>query len=436
MQTTVPSLATQLGVTDACRVLGVPRSSYYRWQRRQTPAPPPRDADPDQRDRDPVGALPDAPDDQGAPATAAVPPAPLRALSATERAQVRAVLNSERFADCAPREVYATLLDEGTYLCSWSTMYRILRATGESQRRRDRPRRGAYAKPELLATGPRQLWSWDITKLKGPAPWTYFSLYVIIDVYSRYVVGWMIADRESAELAEVLIAETCAREGIAPGQLTLHADRGSAMTSKSVAQLLSDLGVNKSHARPSVSDDNPYSEAQFKTVKYHPTFPERFGSREDAQTWARPFFAWYNHEHHHSGIGLLTPATVHHGHAPQALAARQTVLTAAYQAHPGRFVRGHPHPPTLPTAVWINPPATYGTASPLAGTPAAEETVPTQAGSAGAPTTGEAAAQAARAQPARSLAAPPEPALENADGGQQPAKGVWGKHARVFPPGV
>jgi putative transposase len=260
---------------------------------------------------------------------------------------VRAVLNSEQFADCAPREVYASLLDDGIYLCSWSTMYRILREADEVKRRRDQHRQGAYTKPELLATRPNQLWSWDITKLKGPTTWTYYYLYVILDVYSRYVVGWMIAERETAELAEAFIAETCAKEGIVPEQLTLHADRGSAMTSKCVAHLLADLGVTKTHSRPQVSNDNPFSEAQFKTVKYHPTTPDRFGSMADVRAWARDLFQWYNHAHHHTGIALLTPATVHHGEVPAVLAARLEVLRAAYQAHPERFVRGAPRPAEL-----------------------------------------------------------------------------------------
>jgi len=270
---------------------------------------------------------------------------------------VREVLNSGRFQDCAPRQVYASLLDEATYLCSWRTMYRILAAANEVRERRDQLRRPTYTKPELLATRPRELWSWDITKLKGPTKWTYYYLYVILDVFSRYVVGWMISERETAELAEAFIAETCAKEGIGSDQLTLHADRGSAMTSKSVAQLLADLGVTKTHSRPHVSNDNPYSESQFKTLKYRGDFPAQFGSLADARAWARPFFHWYNHEHHHSGIGLLTPATVHCGQAAEAIAARQQVLLAAYEAHPERFVRGIPRPPALPTAVWINPPA-------------------------------------------------------------------------------
>jgi putative transposase len=319
-------LAATIGVAEACRVLGVPRSSWYRA--RQMSATPPRER-----------------------------PTPTRALSAEERAAVRNVLNSPRFQDCAVREVYATLLDEATYLCSCRTMYRILAATDEVRERRDQLRRPTYTKPELLTTRPRELWSWDITKLKGPTKWTYYYLYVILDVFSRYVVGWMISERESAELAEAFIAETCAKEGICPDQLTLHADRGSAMTSKSVAQLLADLGVTKTHARPHVSNDNPYSEAQVGTLKYRPGFPAQFGSLADARAWARVFFQWYNHEHHHSGIGLLTPATVHCGQAAETLAARQQVLLAAYQAHPERFVRGTPRPPALPTAVWINPPS-------------------------------------------------------------------------------
>jgi putative transposase len=324
----VDDLAAAVGVVEACRVLGAPRSSYYRARQLPETAPP-------------------SPPERAVPA---------RALGAEERAAVRDVLNSPRFQDCAPREVYATLLDEQVYLCSWRTMYRILATADEVRERRDQLRRPTYTKPELLATRPNQLWSWDITKLKGPATWSYYYLYVILDVFSRYVVGWMISERETAELAEAFIAETCAKEGICRDQLTLHADRGSAMTSKSVAHLLVDLGVTKTHSRPHVSNDNPYSEAQFKTLKYRPDFPAQFGSLADARAWARPFFQWYNHDHYHSGIGLLTPATVHGGQAVETITARQQVLLAAYQAHPERFVRGAPTPPSLPTAVWINPP--------------------------------------------------------------------------------
>lgn len=325
----VDELAAAVGLAEACRVLGVPRSSHYRARHRPEAAPP----------------------------VAHERPASARSLSAEERTAVRDLLNSPRFEDCAVREVYATLLDEAIYLCSWRSMYRILAAAHEVRERRDQVRHPTYTKPELLATRPRELWSWDITKLKGPAKWTYYYLYVILDVFSRYAVGWMISERETAELAEVFIAETCAKEGICHDQLTLHADRGSAMTSKSVAQLLVDLGVTKTHSRPHVSNDNPYSEAQFKTLKYRPGYPAQFGSLADARAWTRAFFQWYNQEHHHSGIGLLTPATVHCGQAVETIAARRQVLLAAYEAHPERFVRGVPIPPPLPSAVWINPPA-------------------------------------------------------------------------------
>jgi putative transposase len=265
-------------------------------------------------------------------------------------------LHEPRFVDQSPAEVYATLLDEGTYLCSERTMYRLLDTQDEVRERRDQLRHPSYAAPELLATGPNQLWSWDITKLRGPCTWTYYYLYVIIDVFSRYVVGWMVALRETAELAEQLIAETCQRQGIAKGQLTLHADRGTSMTSKTVAELLVDMGVLKTHSRPHVSDDNPYSEAHFKTFKYRPDFPDRFGSIEDARVHCVPFFEWYNHEHHHSGLGLLTPADVHFGRAEARWKTRATTLAAAYEDHPERFVRRAPQPPPLPTAAWINKP--------------------------------------------------------------------------------
>ena len=279
-----------------------------------------------------------------------------RALGPEEREQVVGVVNSERFVDLAPREIYATLLDEGTYLCSVSTMYRLLEARGEVRERRDQLRHPVYTKPELLATGPNQLWSWDITKLKGPATWVYFCLYVILDVFSRYVVGWMVAHREAAVLAERLIKESCRSQGIVPGQLTIHADRGSSMKSKPVAQLLLDLRVVKTHSRPHVSNDNPYSESQFKTLKYRPEFPERFGCAEDARLFCRNFFTWYNTEHHHSGIGLMTPEVVHYGKAQHSWEQRKHVLLAAASAHPERFVRKPPMPPALPTAVWINKP--------------------------------------------------------------------------------
>jgi putative transposase len=317
-------LAERVGVAAACRALGVPRSSLYR-ARHPKPAAKPR-------------------------------PTPERALSQSEKAAIRQKLNSERFWDSSPRQVYATLLDEGTYLCHWRTMYRILNEHNEVSERRNQLEHPTYTKPELLATGPNQLWSWDITKLKGPAKWTYYYLYVILDVFSRYVVGWMIAERESASLARELIAATCTKQGIQPEQLTLHADRGSSMRSKPVALLLADLGVTKTHSRPYVSNDNPYSEAQFKTMKYRPDYPDRFGCLADARSWARSFFQWYNHQHRHSGVGLMTPATVHYDQAHIVSQQRQQVLQAAYAAHPERFVRGLPTPPELPTAVWINRP--------------------------------------------------------------------------------
>jgi putative transposase len=279
-----------------------------------------------------------------------------RALSAPERQVVLDALHSERFRDMAPAAVYATLLDEEVYLASERTMYRLLAAAGESGERRNQRVHPPYARPELLATGPNEVWSWDITKLLGPAKWTYYYLYVLLDIFSRYVVGWLVAEREQAALAEQLIAETAAKQGIPAGQLTLHADRGSSMTSKPVAFLLADLGITKTHSRPHTSNDNPFSEAQFKTLKYRPDFPARFASLEEARAFCRAFFPWYNTEHCHSGLGLLTPEMVHHGQAAAVRAARQHVLHAAYAAHPERFVRRAPEPPPLPTAAWINPP--------------------------------------------------------------------------------
>jgi putative transposase len=279
-----------------------------------------------------------------------------RALSAAERQAVRDVLHSDRYADQSPTEVYAALLDKGTYYCSARTMYRILEAEHETRERRNQAQRPHCARPELLATGPNQLWSWDITKLLGPSKWTYYYLYVIIDVYSRCVVGWMLAYKESTVLAQKLIADTCRKQRIEPGQLTIHADRGSSMTSKPVAFLLADLGVTKTHSRPHVSNDNPFSESHFKTLKYRPGFPTRFGCIEDARAFCLRFFRWYNAEHHHSALGLLTPDVVHYGRARQVIAARQATLAAAHLAHPERFVNGAPKHTDLPTAVYINPP--------------------------------------------------------------------------------
>jgi len=329
----VEDLAQSIGVSQACAVFDFPRSSLYRRRHPQGVR---------QRSR----------------------PTPTRALSADERATVRALLNSERFADQTPYETYATLLDEELYLCSIRTMYRILQAAAEVQERRSQLRHPAYTKPELLATAPNQLWSWDIIKLRGPATWQYFYLYVILDVFSRYVVGWLLADHESAELAEQLIAQSCHQHGIARDQLVLHADRGAAMTAKSMAQLLTDLGIEQSHSRPYTPDDNPFSEAQFKTMKYRPAYPPRFDSQDHAHAWAKAFFPWYNHEHHHGALALLTPATVHFGQATALIAKRQATLDAAYALHPERFVHGAPTPPALPSAVWINPPTLHDTIVP------------------------------------------------------------------------
>ena len=329
MDTAVTTLSPIVGTQTACRVLGQPRSSWYR-QHRRSPAPP-------------------------RPPRPAPRPQP-RALAPVERQQVLEVLHDERFWDAAPASVYATLLDEGTYLASVSTMYRLLRAQGETGDRRRHATHPARVKPELLATAPNQCWSWDITKLHGPAKWTYYYLYVILDVFSRYVVGWMVAHQEAAALAERLLAETITAQGIQADTLTVHADRGTQVTSKPVAMLLADLGVTKSHSRPHVPDDNPYSESQFKTLKHHPCFPDRFGCIQDARAFCQEFFDWYNAEHYHSGIALLTPADVHYGRAEQIITARAQVLEGAYAAHPERFVRKPPTPPRLPQAVWINQP--------------------------------------------------------------------------------
>jgi putative transposase len=266
-----------------------------------------------------------------------------------------AVLDSDEYCDLAPRQVWARLLDQGVYLCSVATMYRLLAERGEVRERRRQARHPAHVKPELVATEPLEVWSWDITKLRGPFKWTWFYLYVILDVFSRYAVGWAVAARESARLAEDLIAECCTVEGIQPHQLTLHADRGTSMTSKTVALLLADLGITRSHSRPHVSNDNPFSESQFKTLKYCPTFPERFTGLEHARAFTDRFFAYYNHQHRHSGLGLMTPADVHHGRAPAVIASRQHVLDDFHHQHPERF-RTPPRAPRLPEAVWINQP--------------------------------------------------------------------------------
>jgi putative transposase len=328
----VLQLSSTVGIEAACDALGVPRASFYRRRPLLGPA---------------LSSPLPAP---------VIRPTPARALSVDEREAVRAVLNSERFQDCSPAAIQATLLDEGQYLCSTRTMYRVLKEDGATRERRDQLIHPQYKKPELLASVPNQLWSWDITKLRGPAKWTYFYLYVILDVFSRYVVGWMVAPRESAELAKRLIEDTCEKQNIQPGQLGLHADRGSAMRSKPVALLLADLSVTKTHSRPYTSNDNPYSESQFRTMKYRPEFPDRFGCIQDGRAFCQTFFSWYNDDHRHSGIGMMTPAMVHYGLAATVRENRQAALDAAYAAHPERFVRRPPTPPNLPNEVWINKP--------------------------------------------------------------------------------
>lgn len=312
-------------MSAACSALGVSRATFYRHRNSAERPQVPRQK-------------------------------PVRALSEGEQKQVLDVLHEDRFMDKAPAEVYAKLLDEGKYYCSIRTMYRILEAAHEVRERRNLVRHPIYTKPELLATGPNQVWSWDITKLKGPQKWQHYHLYVILDIFSRFVVGWLIADCESVALARRLITETIRKQGITRDQLAIHADRGASMHSKPVAQLLADLGVTKSHSRPHTSNDNPYSEAQFKTLKYRPDFPECFGSLEDAKVFCRGFFRWYNREHYHSGIALLTPETVHLGKADMVVRRRTAVLEAAYAANPQRFVRKKPTHPNPPAAAWINPP--------------------------------------------------------------------------------
>lgn len=284
-------------------------------------------------------------------------------MTAEERQAVLDVLRSERFVDRAPRQIWATLADEdGVHLCSVRTMYRILAAESEVCERRNQVRRPSYQRPELLATAPNRVWTWDITKLKGPSKWVLFNLYVILDLYSRCVVGWMVARRESANLAQRLIAGTAEKQGICRDQLSIHADRGSSMTSKAVALLLADLGVTKTHSRPHTSNDNPFSESQLKTMKYHPTFPDRFGSLEDARRFCVSFFSWYNTEHRHSSLALLPPADVHYGRGEQILERRAAVLHRAFEANPERFKGRPPRPGSVPKAVWINPPLTDGEA--------------------------------------------------------------------------
>ena len=322
----VSELSGVVGVSSSCEAIGVPRSSFYRHRRQKIVKVP-----------------------QSRPRSH-------RALSKYEYQKVLDMLHSEKYVDKAPRQIYASLLDEGDYLCSIRTMYRILASEGELKERRNQLRHPVYEKPELLATVPNQVWSWDITKLKGPVKWTYYYLYVILDILSRYVVGWMVAGRESGVLAKRLIEDSCHKQGIIKGQLTIHADRGSSMKSKTVAHLLADLGVTKTHSRPHVSNDNPFSESHFKTLKYRPDFPKRFGCIQDTRMLCRGFFQWYNTEHYHSGLGLLTPEMVHYGKADEVVQNRKNTLLKAYQVHPERFVRKLPEPPSRPKAVWINPP--------------------------------------------------------------------------------
>jgi len=324
MMKTTETFAKNLGLAAACNMLGVPRSSLYRARQPKAEAKP--------------------------------RPRPKRALTADDKTKVHQVLNSERFVDLAPRQVYASLLDDDIYLCHWRTMYRILDEHQESNERRNQLKHPPTAIPRLEATGPRQLWSWDITKLPGPAKWAYHYLYVILDVYSRFVVGWMVAAQENAELAEILITKTCQRENIPPEKLALHSDRGAAMRSKTVAQLLIDLHIAQSFSRPYTPNDNPYSEAQFKTLKYRPNFPDRFDTQQQARLWSQNFFDWYNYHHYHAALGLLTPAVVHFDQVRTVQTLRQKTLDRAYNNHPERFVKGKPAVTKLPKSVWINPP--------------------------------------------------------------------------------
>jgi putative transposase len=329
---TVRDLSNDVGRKPACEALGVSRAAFYRHLGRKHEYP-----SKENKSR----------------------PNPPLALTLSEKLTVVDVLHSEKFQDRTPYEVYATLLDEGQYHCSIRTMYRILKSEhGDIKERRKGHQRTHYKKPELLATEANQVWSWDITKLKGPAKWTYFYLYVIMDIFSRYIIGWMVAHREQDALAKRLIEQSCLKQNIKPGQLTVHADRGPSMKSKVVAHLLADLGVTKTHSRPHVSNDNPYSESQFKTLKYCPEFPDRFGSAQDARAFCQPFFNWYNKEHRHSGIALMTPEQVHYGQSKKVYNLRSQVLLEAFQKTPIRFKGKTPKPFELPKAVWINKPST------------------------------------------------------------------------------
>ena len=317
-----------VGVVAACAALCVSRASYYRAQQPK-PEPKPR-------------------------------PRPPRALGEDERARVLAVLDSEPYIDLAPAQVYAKLLEDGEYLCSTRTMYRVLAEHGQVRERRAQARHPAHTKPQLVATAPNQVWSWDTTKLPGPTKGTYFTLYVILDIFSRYIVGWQVAPRESAAVAQELIKACCTQQGVARDQLTIHADRGSPMVAKSTALLYIDLGIAKSHSRPHTSNDNPYSESNFRTMKYRPEMPEQLGSLEHARQIISALVDWYNDEHYHVGLALLHPVDVHHGRADAIVAARQVVLDDAHRQHPERFVRGRPVQKQPPATAWINPPPMTG----------------------------------------------------------------------------
>jgi putative transposase len=337
-------LSSELGEREACAQLGHPRASF---RRRHELAPRPS------RQQQRYQARKVAREqqrEQRARRRSSL------ALGTAERQGILDAVHEPRFVDRSVPHIYATLLDEGTYHGSMSTIYRVLHSVGEVGERRDQASRPAHVKPELCATAPRRVWSWDITKLHGPHKWTYYYLYVIIDIYSRYVVGWMVADRESSELARLLLSETITKERVDPGTLTLHSDRGSSMTSKPVAFLLADLGVTKSHSRPHVSDDNPHIESFFKTTKYQPEFPATFTNIVEAREFVRIFIAWYNTQHRHSALALLTPSDVHHGRAQQRLEQRQRIMETAYATHPERFVRGKPQVRQLSPASYINRP--------------------------------------------------------------------------------
>ena len=320
-------LVDVVGVKPACELTGVSRATHYR---RANPPPV-------------IG--PSKPR-----------PTPPNALTGEERSRILTELHRPEHADLAVAQVWARLLDEDVYLASESTMYRLLREHGESGERRRQATHPPKTKPQLRATGPNQVWSWDITKLRGPTRGVYYDLYVIIDIFSRHVVAWTVAGAEDGELAKTLIEAALIEHGVARDQLSLHADRGSAMTSKPVVQLLIDLGVARTHSRPKVSNDNPYSESNFKTLKYCPAFPERFGSIQDAREFCTAFFDYYNHEHRHSALGLHTPASVHSGDAIHIRQQRQQTLDRAYAANPVRFANRRPTAPKLPTAAWINRP--------------------------------------------------------------------------------